>query len=621
MKKPVWIQKLEYRYEKLINKGILSRILMLFVATLLVILLGTLVMYLLDPGSNVSVNAWNNATTAINAWMPEIEETEEIADTAQGPVTEDIDWGYYIVTALVAIGGLLITSTLIGIISSGIEEKLDNVRKGENKLFETGHIVLLGFAPGSTRILEEIAEYTGDRKQVVVIAEAQDSLELEETIRDFIDLPKNIKIITRNIDITDTAALQCCSIPTASMVLIHPDDDGTALKAVLAVSMMLKDYPDSGVRIVAGVYKRRRMLPSGSIDSRILMLRIRDTVSRLMARCSIYPGLSKVLTDLFDFKGCELYVRNEPDLAGKTFLEVMENMDEAVPIGIIRDDQKLLIPKPRMILRERDRLIRYAENADSFSMLDRTDLSELELDPVRNRFDPKKKVVIIGMNSSLEIILQELPEDIHRVAFASAQAEEIEAADRIAEENNTTVEFCKTDLFDDENLLNFIDGAGHVILLASDYAAGGDPDADNLALLLKLRSLRQEKDLEFSITVEFLDDICRKMAECDDDTDFIVASSMASLVLSQAALNPDAVEFLREFTMQDGKVLTLKSCEAFGCTGKPRTVRELRKIVYLQNHVMLGIVINKNGRVETIINPPLDKVVELTEKDSLIVVG
>ncbi|MBI5829315.1 MAG: hypothetical protein HZB20_07185, partial [Chloroflexi bacterium] len=40
-----------------------------------------------------------------------------------------------------------IISALIGIINNGIEDKLDELRKGRSNVIESGHTVILGWSP------------------------------------------------------------------------------------------------------------------------------------------------------------------------------------------------------------------------------------------------------------------------------------------------------------------------------------------------------------------------------------------------------------------------------------------------------------------------------------------
>jgi hypothetical protein len=53
-----------------------------------------------------------------------------------GTMGGDVGWGFRFVMLLVTIGGILIVSTLIGVLTTGVESKLDELRKGRSKVLE-----------------------------------------------------------------------------------------------------------------------------------------------------------------------------------------------------------------------------------------------------------------------------------------------------------------------------------------------------------------------------------------------------------------------------------------------------------------------------------------------------
>lgn len=110
---------INYWLEKKMANGTYSMIKMLTIVTLSTVMLLAIMMALLDIGDGDGFFSlfWDLLATAINAWMP---------------YSEDGQVSYVLLSSLVAIMGLFLTSTLIGIISSFIEEKLENLRNGSN---------------------------------------------------------------------------------------------------------------------------------------------------------------------------------------------------------------------------------------------------------------------------------------------------------------------------------------------------------------------------------------------------------------------------------------------------------------------------------------------------------
>ena len=86
------------------------------------------------------------------------------------------------------------------------------------------------------------------------------------------------------------------------------------------------------------------------------------------------------------------------------------------------------------------------------------------------------------------------------------------------------------------------------------------------------------------------------------------------MILAQLAESPELISVFREILSNKGNELYLKSTGLRG----GYTVRSLRRIMLEQGYIFLGYIKNdKNSQF----NPPLDEVIDLTEEDSIIVLG
>ena len=73
-----------------------------------------------------------------------------------GTMGADTGWGFRLVMFLVTLGGVFITSTLIGVLTSGINGKMDDLRKGRSRVVESGHTVILGWSAQVFSIVREL---------------------------------------------------------------------------------------------------------------------------------------------------------------------------------------------------------------------------------------------------------------------------------------------------------------------------------------------------------------------------------------------------------------------------------------------------------------------------------
>ena len=107
-------ERLEYWFDNRVTRGSLSLIRVLIVISILLALViaALIIAFRFNEKGEVASVYWDSIATLINAWMPSF---------------GDGSMGYLILMSITAIGGLLFTSVLIGIITSTIEEKIDSL--------------------------------------------------------------------------------------------------------------------------------------------------------------------------------------------------------------------------------------------------------------------------------------------------------------------------------------------------------------------------------------------------------------------------------------------------------------------------------------------------------------
>ena len=86
----------------------------------------------------------------------------------------------------ITLGGIFVISTLIGILNTGIEAKLAELRKGRSRVVERDHTVILGWSQQIFTIISRARRSptrTSARRAIVVLAD-RDKVEMEDEIRD-----------------------------------------------------------------------------------------------------------------------------------------------------------------------------------------------------------------------------------------------------------------------------------------------------------------------------------------------------------------------------------------------------------------------------------------------------
>ncbi|MFI5027437.1 MAG: hypothetical protein ACHQCF_00470 [Solirubrobacterales bacterium] len=91
-----------------------------------------------------------------------------------GTIAEDSGhWPFLLVMLLITLGGLFVVSALIGVIATGLDSRIQEMRKGRSVVLEEGHTLILGRSETVFTVLSELDIANEGRKKpsAVVLAE------------------------------------------------------------------------------------------------------------------------------------------------------------------------------------------------------------------------------------------------------------------------------------------------------------------------------------------------------------------------------------------------------------------------------------------------------------------
>ncbi|MBR4462491.1 MAG: hypothetical protein IKS51_07940 [Erysipelotrichaceae bacterium] len=593
------IDKIKYWLDKQMSKGTVSIIRLMSLAVLSVVVFVSVLIVLFKLRDGFFSAFWDSLATIVNAWMPS---------------SEDGQVGFILLNTLTAIIGLFFTSILIGVISSGIEEKLENLRNGNSIVLEKDHTVILGYNLGEHGLLKQLILANENRKRCIVIFTDITKSELEQDLQDNIDIPKNIEVICRHGDITNVNDLKCCSIEKARIVIVNALNDNRRIKAILAVSKLKKMHPECDALLIACVTNEHYLLPQGKIDKKnIIMLKTDDIMAKMIARTSTEPGLSIAFKELLNFEGNELYFERDDRFPGKSVLELAGFIDDATLVGIERNGKTILNPKRDVIVKEEDELLLFETSKGSYSVneVGMKNVSDREVGVIEK--STKGHLYIFGSNILLKTIIDELPPDVEDITIFSKDADPEELA------GGRYPFKIKADKRDYANRLPQIaSSASHIIILADREIDKEDSDIDNILLLLKLMDIKERNGYLYNIAVELNMASSYNVSVKNDKIDYIVASDIASLVLAQMSENTKLESVFEELLSKKGNELYSKPIRQFNLSdAHDYSYGGLKQIVLSYGYTLLGYC-HEN---EMNLNLKLEDRVELSDSDSLIVLG
>ncbi|MDO4198436.1 MAG: hypothetical protein Q4D13_05560 [Erysipelotrichaceae bacterium] len=575
MKKPTLKEKINYSIDKYFSNGLGKILGFLVILILIVTAIVSFIIVQLNI-SNGFINVfWDLISTTINAYMPEF----------------DSNIPYLIIETISAIIGLLFTSFLIGSISSIIGEKLKSVRKGKIPVIENKHTIVLGFDPSSLELINQLIEAAHNSKKVIVICEEMDREVMENIIYSNISVPDNIKLICRNIDLLNPLEMELIYPQTAKNIIVNVMDDNRAVMVSLAVLAYMKDYPDSKTRIISSVSDCDHLLPESFMKpDGFMMFSSDELVSRLIAHTSTEPGLDKAYKEIIDYHGNELYVEKTEGLEGKSINDLCSEIDKAVIVGILRNEEVTLNPSYDTVIEKDDKLILLEEYKKAYELcpLRYKDIAIMEKG--RTLKSHKGKLVIFGYSYKLETILKELTRECDSVVLADYGNHKDEILELIIENNDLNISFNEEDVYDDSKLNELINDAEHIIIIKDETEDSKEDDVDNILLELRIIEQKLKHNYDFNITTELQLEKTYKLAINSTSTSFIIRNNIVSMLLVQLAENRLLFKVLRELLSNEGNELYIKYPEEFNLKDSDYSISTLKQIILSYGYTLIGTI-------------------------------
>src|SRR5215218_5980804 len=202
MRKATLGQRLRYAFDRSLSGGTISLIGWLALGSLLIVTTATAVLLLTglapEAGDGQEPQALGFAEAVWQSLMRSLD---------PGTVAGDVGWGYRALMLAVTLGGIFIVSLLISVLSSGLQNKLEELRKGRSFVIEENHTLILGWSSRIFLIISELVIANENQKnpRIVILAD-RDKVEMEEEIRAKVGDTKNTRVVCRSgntIDLVD----------------------------------------------------------------------------------------------------------------------------------------------------------------------------------------------------------------------------------------------------------------------------------------------------------------------------------------------------------------------------------------------------------------------------------
>lgn len=556
-----------------------------------------------------------------------------------GTVGGDTGWVFRLTMLFVTFGGIFVVSTLIGLLSSGIDSKLEDLRKGRSRVIETDHIVILGWSLQIFTLISELALANANRPDTcIVILSEEDKVEMETALAEMLGKLPRIRLVCRTGSPSNITDLGIVNIQMARSIVIlsstQDHADTQLVKTLLAITSIPRAHPHP-YHLVAQVQTSKtldvlKLVARNEVEP----LLINDLISRIVVQTCRQSGLSTVYIDLLNFSGNEIYFREEPSLQGKTYGQALLAYNNSAVIGIQTADGAIqLNPSTNRRLQAGEQLIVISEDDDT------THLYQAAEVPINHEAiqlaEPiaaiAEHTLILGWNDRVCTIIKLLDQYVASGSTIMVVAEfpkaEVDLSEETLQLQRQTVRYQQGDPTDRDVLESLnLTQYDHAVVLCNSSLDAEQADAQTLVTLLHLRDICDRHHHNCQIVTEILDVRNQALAQVARPDDFVISEQIISLMLAQVAEQKSINAVLTDLFSPEGSEIYLKSVGNYVTIDHPVNFYTVVEAARQRGESAIGYrrkadANNIARSYGVVINPPKDQLIEFKPQDSIILLA
>ncbi len=557
------LDKFRYRLDGLMSRGTPALLVGLLLGTIVIITLVSAILLIFDlsphddttPGEIV----W---TTFMHTYDP-----SQIAYDEGG-------WIYKCVVFIACLGGLFVLSALIGVLTTGFDNKIQELRKGKSPVVESGHTLILGWSKQIFHVINElVAANANQHRACIVVLADHDKVEMEDELRLRVAGTGATRIVCRTGSPLDLADLDIASPNSARAIVVLPPDndlrpDICTVKTILA--LVNNPRRKQGRYTIVASLSDTANIEVAELIARdeAHILHSDEIISKIITQTCRQPGLSRVYMELLDFDGDELYIQKEPLLTGSTFGEALFRYEDSALIGLQHSDGSVLInPPSSTLIAHDDAIIAIARDDDTVVVSSRTHSIREELIVTGDLPSRQpERTLICGWNERVPIILRELDDYVAPGSEAVVIADRQGIDQRLAEFQfqKLRVRFLAGDTSSRKALVEAeCMSYDNIIVMSYEDTDIQEADAITLMTLVQLRDIAEKSGAKPSVVSEMMDDRNRELASITSANDFIVSNKINALLLAQLSENPALKEVFIHLLSAEGSELYIRPAREY----------------------------------------------------------
>lgn len=628
--KPSMGDKIRYQVDRFLSWSPMARFVGLFALSfILVLACAGLAVLVMPPGEDGARFEFLEAM-----WWA----MTRVADS--GTMGDDSGTSVRFVAVLATLSGVGVVALLIGLVSSTIGDKIEDLRKGKSPVIDEGHTLILGYGEKVFAILRELREANANQKHAsIVILSTTEKEEVETAVRERMVDMWTTRVVVRQGSPYSVHDLKKVGAGRAKSIIILSEsgaDDGGAegaedmgaIKTLLALrripGALTKNHAvveliDAGRRAVV------EQLGAGGVE----VVAMGETLSRMMVQTARQNGLAAVYRDLLTYEGSEFYFKGFPELSGRTFGEAQWKLKDGVVCGIRKHATGLPLINPPLdhVIEPGDELLVIAEDDDTFSLTAQHAPERPQgfsgPAPIARR---PERLLICGMSPRLGDMLKEFDNYVlpgSEVWMMPGQDVEAFAAfikAHVGQLKNLRLKHVVGDPTMPDALKRVVSPDFAVaMVVADDSRDEEEADARTVITVLLMRELfKALGHAKPRIISEILDPRTKDLLEQDYGADFVVSSEMTSMLMAQISERRELNAVFADLFQSEGSEVYLKRVACYCVPAQGVAWLSVQKVAQERGEVALGYL---KAHQPPVINPPQNEQLVFTTEDRIIVLA
>ncbi|WPC38149.1 hypothetical protein PQQ32_01445 [Brachyspira hyodysenteriae] len=508
---------IKYRIDRMLNKGLFYQLMLLVFAIIILLLIVSIfiIVFFKYPPKDAF---WDSLMQFI--------------DTGNISSVEG-DTGVVITFLMVTFVGVCGWGSLIAMINKALQDRINNLSKGNAFIMEKNHAIILGYGEEALTIIEEFIK--AKVKTIVILSEH--NVDVIRKRVSFIKGYKKTNIIIREGTTSRIENIKLLNISKSSSISIINNDDTESLNILLALKKIIEeieeDKIDKKINICVLVHEEDTIEIIKSIENKNFVIHViykYEILYKLIAQSIIYTGLSNVYEDLFSNDGNVFYIENDHDFDNWKFEDAASKYFDKgmILLGITKEDRsQILIPNYDYIIKKENRLIILSKNNYDNPIKEYPDIKP-------NIIKYKNNILLICEEKRYTEIIKEISEYI--------------------ENNNITM--LSYDLIKSQkNKYKFMleklkkENTTKIVLISEDNIT----DVKSINILLIIREIIKKEKLNIAI-LSLLNSIQkRNLIYSDDVRDFIVSGKLIGMLMAQASISSNILYIFYGLLSRNGK--------------------------------------------------------------------